>query len=75
MPPSTTARGMLGHFLHGADPPKVNQRASPLPVRSPTYSSLRAILAAGAGGGGGRGGTGRCRSPRDGRGGGGGQAT
>ena len=66
----TTARGLLGHLLRGADPPATNQRASPLPVRSSTYSSLQAILADGAGGGGARGGAGGRKIPRDGRGGG-----
>ena len=55
MPP-TTARGPLGLFLHGADPPATNQRATTLPVRSPTYLYLQEILAAGAGGRGVRGG-------------------
>ena len=70
MPSPTTVRGLLGHFLRGADPPATNQRASTPPVRSPTYSSLRAISAAGARGRGARGGASSCRSLRDGGGGG-----
>ena len=66
MPSPTTARGFLGHLLHGADPHSTNQHASPPPVRSPTSSSLRSISAAGAGGRGARGGASDCRSPRDG---------
>ena len=69
----TTARFLLGHFPRGEDPPAVDQCASPPPVRSPTYLSLRAISAAGARGGGARGGAGAHRSPRDSRGGGGGE--
>ena len=46
----TTARGLLGHFLRGADPPATDQCVSPTPVRLPTSSSLQAISAAGAGG-------------------------
>ena len=70
MPSPTTARGLLGHFPRCADLPAINQRVSPPPVRSPTYLSLRPILAAGAGGGGSGVGSGRRRSPRDGVGGG-----
>ena len=66
MPSPTKARGLLEHFPRGADPPAVNQHASPLPVLSLTSSSLRKIWAARAGGGGARGGTGGCKSPRDG---------
>ena len=62
----TTVRGLLGHFLRGADPPTTDQRASTLPVRSPTSSSLWALLAAGAGGRGAQGGASGRRSPRDG---------
>ena len=43
-------RGLLGHFPRGADPPANDQRATTLPVGSPTSSSLRAISAARAGG-------------------------
>ena len=68
MPPPTTERGLLGHFLRGTDPPTFSQSASPPPLRSPTSLSLRDILAAGAGGGGARGGTGGRKSPRDDRG-------
>ena len=45
-----TTRGLLGHFPRGADTPANNQRVTTLPFRSPTSSSLRAILAAGDGG-------------------------
>ena len=69
MPPPTTARGLLGHFLHGADPLSVCQRILSPPIRSLRSSSLRAILVAGYGGGGARAGAGRCRSPREGGGG------
>ena len=48
MPSPTTERGLLGIFPRGADPPATNQRATTLPVLSPTSLSLRAILAAGA---------------------------
>ena len=63
MPSPTTARGLLGTFLHGIDLPAVGQRVSPPPVWSPTYSALREISAAGAGGGGARGGAGGRKSP------------
>ena len=66
----TTARGILGHFPRGTDPPKADQSASPPPVLLPTYSSLQAISTSGAGGGCARGGAGRRRSPRYGGGGG-----
>ena len=66
MPSPTTARGLLGHFMRGVDPPAVNQRVSPPPVRSPISSFLWAIPAAGAGVGGARGDVGRRGSPRDG---------
>ena len=46
MPSPTTARGLLGDFLSGADLPATNPRASPPPVRLPTSSSLRKILEA-----------------------------
>ena len=55
MPSPILARGLLGHFLRGAEPPTVVQSASPLTVRSPTFLSLRIISAAGARGGGARG--------------------
>ena len=67
---STTARGLLGHFPQGADPPAANQRVSLLPVRLPTSLSLQAILMAGAGGGGASGGAIGRRSLIDGGGGG-----
>ena len=70
MPSPTTARGMLGHFPRGADPPATDQHASLPPVQYPTSLSLRAISVAGAGGRGVRGGASGCRIPRDGRGGG-----
>ena len=50
MPSPTTARNLLGHFPHGTDPPAAGQPASPLPVQSPTSSSLQVVSAAGAGG-------------------------
>ena len=65
----TMARGLLGHFLRGADLPATDQRASPLPIQSPTSLSLRLILAAGAGGRGVQVGASSCKSPRDGGGG------
>ena len=52
----TTARGLLGHFPHGADPPASNKCC--------------AISAARVGIGGARGGTGRFKIMRDGGGGG-----
>ena len=57
---------LVGNFLHGADPPAVNQCASPPPVRLPTYSSLWEILAARAGKEGAMGGMGGRKIPRDG---------
>ena len=42
--------GPSGPFSRGADPPANDRRATTLPVRLPTSSSLRAISAAGAGG-------------------------
>ena len=71
MPPPTTARGMLGHFLCVVDPPATYQCDLPPPVRARTYFSLQAILTAKAGGGSTQGETGRCRRLRDVRGGGG----
>ena len=65
VPSLTTARGLLGHFPHGADPPATDQRASPSPVKLPTYLSLRAIPSAKERGGVARGGVGGCRSLRD----------
>ena len=70
MPSPTMERGLLGHFLCGTDMPVVCQRASTLPVHSPTYLSLQPILAAGARGRGARGGTRGSKSPRNGGGGG-----
>ena len=72
MPYLTTSRGLLGHFLHGADLPATDNQSSPLPVRFPIYLSLWAILAAGARRGGAGGGAGGRRSLRDGGGEGGG---
>ena len=66
MPSPATTRGLLGHFLGGKDPPVADQNISPPPVQSPTYLSLRAVLAAGAGGGGPRGGAGGHRIQQDG---------
>ena len=57
-------RGLLGHFLHGAEPSAVGQHALPLPVQSLIYLSLRAILAAGDRGGGARGGMAGRKIPR-----------
>ena len=68
MPSSNTARGLLGLFLRGKDLPVTNLRATTLPVRLPTSSSLGAILAAGAGGRGAQGGTSGRKGPRKGRG-------
>ena len=48
MPSLTTKRGLLGHFLQGADPPATDQHATTPPVRFPASSSLRVILAAAA---------------------------
>ena len=72
---STTARGLIGNFPPGAEPPAVGQCSSPLPVWLPTTLVLigdiggqgRAILAAGAGGGGTRGGMAGRKIPRDSR--------
>ena len=50
MPSPTTTMGLLGHFPRGADLPANNQRTTTPPVRLPTSSSLREILAAGDGG-------------------------
>ena len=69
MPPPTTARGLLGHFLRGTEPPTVDQRDSPPPVQSPTSSPVRAKMTARDGGGDARGGAGRHKSLRDGEGG------
>ena len=75
MPSRTTAQGLLGHFPWGADPPSNDRRATTPPVRSPTSSSLRAILAARAGGRSAWGGASGRRGPRAvGRGGEGGEA-
>ena len=65
MPSPTTARGLLGCFPRGADPPSNYQCASPPSIRFPTTSSLWVILAAGSGGWGARGGTCRRSIPRD----------
>ena len=65
MLPPTKARGLLGIFPCGTDPPTTNQRDITPPVRSPTSSSLRAILAAGTRGRGAQGGVSGRRSPRD----------
>ena len=65
----TTARGLLGIFLRGTDPPATYQRATTLPIQSPTSSSLWSLLAAVAGERGARGKTSGRKSPRDGRGG------
>ena len=62
----TMARGLLGIFLRGMDPPATNQGATTPPVRSPTYSSLQAILADGARGRGARGMASGCKGSRDG---------
>ena len=47
----TTERGLIGHFLRGADPLLFDQRASPPPVQLQKYFSLKAILAVGTRGG------------------------
>ena len=75
MPSSTTARGLLGHFPQGADPPAIDPRVTTPPLRSPTSLSLREISAAGAGGRSARGEASGHRGPREvGRGGEGGEA-
>ena len=75
MPSPTTARLLLGHFPRGVDPPADDRRATTLPVRSPKYSYLRAILAAGSRGRSTWGGASGPRGPREvGRGGEGGEA-
>ena len=61
----TTARGLLGHFPRGADPPVKDQRATTPPVRSPAFSFLRVISAAGAGGRSAWGGESGYRAPRE----------
>ena len=55
MPSPTMARGLLGLFPQGVDPPATDQRKTTLPVRSPTSLSLQVILVARAGGRGVRG--------------------
>ena len=65
MPFPTTARGLLGHFPQGSDPPANNSRATTPPVRLPTSSFLRAILAARAGGRSAWGGASGRRGPRE----------
>ena len=65
MPSPTMARGLLGHFLHGADPPATDQRSTTPPVRLPTYFSLRAILAARARRSGARGRASDRKIPKD----------
>ena len=64
-----TARGLLGIFPLGADPPATDQRATTPPIRLQSSLSLRAILAAGARGRGAQGGVSGHRIPRDGGGG------
>ena len=61
----TKPRVMLGHFPCSADPPAIDQYASPLPVQSLTSSSSQAISAGRSGGGGARGGAGRRKSLSD----------
>ena len=68
MPFPTMARGLLGYFLGSADPPATDQRATTPPVRSRTFLSLHAILAA-RDRKGMRGVANVCRSLRNGRGG------
>ena len=70
IPPPPTVRGLIGHFLRIADPPTVGYRASPPPVWSLTYFSLRAISEASDGGGGVWGGAGGSKSLTGGGGGG-----
>ena len=65
MPSHTIVRVLLGHFLHGVDPPEVNQRASPLSVQLPISSSLGAIPATWVRRGGAQGDAGGHKSPRD----------
>ena len=65
MPSPTTTRVLLGIFLRGADLPANKPHATAPPVRSPTSSSLRTILAAGAGGRSARGEASGRRGPRE----------
>ena len=65
MPSPTTASGLLRHFLRGADPSATDQYVTTPPVWLPTYSSLRAILAARDGGRGARGGANGRKGPRE----------
>ena len=69
MPPPTAAKGLLGHFLCGADLPAVCQHISPPPVQFLKFLSLQVISAAGDGVRGSQSGAGGCRSLQDGRGG------
>ena len=66
MPSPTMVEELLEHFPRGADPPAINQRASPLPVRFPTSLSLWEISLDRDGSRGAQGGASGCRSPRDG---------
>ena len=65
MPSPTTARGLLGIFSRGANPPVTNPCATTAPVQLPTCLSLWAILAAGSGGRSARGGGSGRRDPRE----------
>ena len=65
MPSPTTTHGLLGIFPRGADPHANDPHATTLPVRSPTFSSLRAISAARARGRSTRGGASVRRGPRE----------
>ena len=69
MPSPTTARGLLGIFLRGADPPATDQPTTTLHVRLPKSLSLQAISTDRAVGRGPWGGTNGRRIPRDGEGG------
>ena len=65
MLPPTTARGLLGNFPQGSDPPANDRCATTPPVQSPTSLSLRAISVAGAGGRGARGGVSGRKGTRE----------
>ena len=65
MPSPTTARGLLGNFPRGADPPANDPRATTPPVRLLTSLFLQAISVAGAGGRSARGGASGCMGPRE----------
>ena len=65
MPFPITTQGLLGIFPQGADLPANDPHATTPPIRSPTSSSLQAILAAGAGDRRARGGASGRRGPQE----------